>query len=215
MDTRDYIAGGQLETDIQTLLKGKMQKGDAAAPPEAFLAKLPADARRAFDALHARLKNGSFPELYDFNVEWGHDTSEFRNVEPDAFAMANDGAGNYWLVCPDGTVRTWCHEEGGLMEDHNGFTSLDDAFACFVRYAAVREENVSLAEVRGVFEESVRSSSHPAKAAQSSSPKEVGWGASSSHRSSPPQREVARQAKIAACSCRSTRPCRSQSDVSY
>ena len=99
------------------------------------------------------LNKGSFPALYDFNMDWGCDTKPFRNVDPEAFALANDGAGTYWLLTTDGAVRSWCHDEGGVIEDHNGFASLDDALACLVRYTAVRTERVPLDDVRAVFEE--------------------------------------------------------------
>ncbi len=113
----------------------------------------PCSARKALDALRARLANGTFPELYDFNVQWGYDIGAFRNVDPDSFALANDGAGNYRLLCADGAVRSWSHDEGGSMEDHNSLASLDDAMACLVHYAAVREEHVPLDDVRSLFEE--------------------------------------------------------------
>jgi hypothetical protein len=121
-------------------------------PPEHFLAKLPADARHSIEAMHTQLVAGTFPDLYDFNVDWGTDTKVMRNALRDAFALANDGAGNYWLFCQDGSVRSWNHDEGGQMEDHNSFTSLDDALACMALYSAVRNEQATLDNVRPKFE---------------------------------------------------------------
>jgi hypothetical protein len=143
----------ELEHDITKRLGGATLAAKAVpAPPPKFLANLPAEARRALEALHARVVAGTFPDLYDFNVDWGADTNVMRNVDPDTFALANDGSGNYWLLCQDGTVRSWCHDEGGHMEDHNQFSSLDDALACIVLYSAVRMELATLDDVRPTFE---------------------------------------------------------------
>ena len=153
MDTKNYVTNGRLDADLDRLMKGATLKAAKPTPPKPdFLAKLSADTRQAFEALASRLESGTFPDLYDFNVDWGCDTAAFRNVDPEAFALANDGSGNYWLLCADGAVRSWCHDEGGRMEDHNSFSSLDDAIACFVRYTAVREEHATLDDVRADFE---------------------------------------------------------------
>ena len=153
MDTTDYVVGGRLEADVDQLLRGQVLPAqEAPAPPDAFLAALPEPGRRGIAKLTDMLRSGTFPDLYDFNPEWGTDTSSFPNVDPDAFALGNDGAGNYWLLCADGTVHSWCHDEGGLMEDHNSFASVDEALACWVQYTAVREEHVALDDVRAIFE---------------------------------------------------------------
>jgi hypothetical protein len=153
MDTAEYVVSGRLEADIDQLLRGQVLAArDVAAPPDSFLAELPEDARRAIAKLTEMMQNGTFPDLYDLTPEWGRDTSSFPNVDREAFALGNDGSGNYWLLCADGTVRSWCHDEGGIMEDHNSFASLDEALACWVRYTAVREEHITLDDLRPVFE---------------------------------------------------------------
>ncbi len=156
----EYIAGGSLDADLKHMLDGQTLKATSAtAPPDAFMASLPKPAAEALRALTARLSAGTFPELRDFDPAWGADTSVWPNVDPDAFCLANDGAGNYWLLCADGSVQSWCHDEGGIMEDHTVFQSLDEAIACFVRATAVMEEEVSLDEVRDDFEEASSESS--------------------------------------------------------
>ncbi|MEZ4402607.1 MAG: hypothetical protein R3B06_21465 [Kofleriaceae bacterium] len=147
-----YITDGRLESDLATWLAGKvLPPQEVAPPPAAFMASLPDGARAAVAALIDRLAAGRFPELWDVNLEWGRDVAALPGVAADTFALANDGAGNYWLLCADGAVRSWCHDEGGAMEDHNSFATLDDALACFVRYTAVREEQVPLDDVRAAF----------------------------------------------------------------
>lgn len=154
MDTRGYVTDGRLQEEIDSLLGGNtVGAAKAPLPGDAFLAKLPPESRAAFEAVHARVEGGTFPDLYDFGCDLGADTANMKNAAPGAFALANDGSGNYWLLCEDGQVQCWSHDEGGHMETHNAFASLDDALACFVRYSAVREGNRSLGDVRPVFEE--------------------------------------------------------------
>ena len=148
----NYIIDGRLEGDLTTLLHGATVRAqEPVVPTEEFLASLAEDDRAAFESLSSMLSEGRFADLIDFIPTWGKDTSDFRNVDPQAFALGTDGAGNYWLLCRDGSVQCWGHDEGGHMEDHNSFSSLAEAMECFVVVTAVREKHLSLDEARPRF----------------------------------------------------------------
>ena len=139
------VAGQLLYTFVPPILTRIEKHGNS------MRGSLSKDDRAAFESLSSMLSAGRFPDLIDFIPTWGQDTSEFRNVDPEAFALGTDGGGNYWLLCRDGSVQCWGHDEGGQMEDHNSFPSLAEAMECFVSVTAVREKHLSLDEVRPRF----------------------------------------------------------------
>lgn len=123
-----------------------------ATRPPAFSDSLDASSRQDLQFLLELSRDGQFPKLWDFFPEFGRDVSGFPNMDPGVYALANDGAGNFFVLYPDGYVDIWCHDESGYMEGRE-FESLRDVFECVVLVMLAKSRRVSWAELATRFEE--------------------------------------------------------------
>jgi hypothetical protein len=131
-------------------------------PIEPFLARLPAPAAAALAAFDRLVRSGTLPEFLDI-AEWsyGFDFAandcgildsdyETRLSDDDVYSIGADGGGNLWVVLTNGQVAIWFHEEE-VLEEGTRFDNLDVFLWSYVRYEAVRDGTLDLAEVEADF----------------------------------------------------------------
>ncbi|GIM91350.1 hypothetical protein [Paractinoplanes toevensis] len=131
-------------------------------PIEPFLARLPAPAAAALAAFDRLVRSGTLPEFLDV-AEWsyGFDFAandcgildsdyETRLSDDDVYSIGADGGGNLWVVLTNGQVAIWFHEEE-VLEEGTRFDNLDVFLWSYVRYEAVRDGTLDLAEVEADF----------------------------------------------------------------
>ncbi|SDT79865.1 hypothetical protein [Actinoplanes derwentensis] len=123
---------------------------------------LPASGAAALTAFDQRVRVGRVPAVFDVS-DWsygfdfaGNDCGivaadyETEISGDDVFTLAADGSGNLWTLLADGQVAVWFHEEE-VLEEGTRFDHLDVFLWSLVRYHAVRQGRLSLAEVKADF----------------------------------------------------------------
>ncbi|MEU4236383.1 hypothetical protein [Actinoplanes sp. NPDC026619] len=154
-----------LAADLARLLPGRPAITDLdlaeVRPIEPFLARLPATAAAALAAFDRMVGSGTLPEFLDI-ADWcyGFDFEanecgildadyETTLTDDDVYSIGADG-GNLYVVLADGQVAVWFHEEE-VLEGHTRFDNLDVFLWSYVRYEAVREGTLALADVEADF----------------------------------------------------------------
>jgi hypothetical protein len=136
---------------------------DEARPIEPFLQRLPAPAAASLAAFDRLVCSGTMPEFLDI-AEWSYGFDFAANEcgildsdyetelsEDDVYSIGADGGGNLYVVLAGGQVAVWFHEEE-VLEEHTRFDNLDVFLWTCVRYEAVREGTLTLADVEADFE---------------------------------------------------------------
>jgi hypothetical protein len=136
---------------------------DETRPIEPFRQRLPAAAAAALTAFDRLVRSGTMPDFLDI-AEWSYGFDFAANEcgildsdyetelsEDDVHSIGADGGGNLYLVLTSGQVAVWFHEEE-VLEGHTRFDNLDVFLWSQVRYEAVRDGTLALADVAADFE---------------------------------------------------------------
>ncbi|MEV0247136.1 hypothetical protein AB0H76_11155 [Nocardia sp. NPDC050712] len=139
-----------------------VQVPDETRPVAPFLGRLaPADAA-ALAAFDRRVRSGSLPQFLDiFDWTYGFEFAEnecgildsdyeTELADEDVYSIGADGSGNLYVVLTNGQVAVWFHEEE-VIEGGTRFDNLDVFLWSYVRYRAVRDGVLPLADVEADF----------------------------------------------------------------
>jgi hypothetical protein len=129
---------------------------DDVKPVEPFLARLARADAVALAALDRRVRSGTMPDFMDI-ADWSYGFDFAANdcrirdsgtelTDDDVYSIGADGGGNYYVVLADGRIAVWFHEEE-VVEEGTRFDNLDVFIWHMVRYRAIRDGLLSLAEV--------------------------------------------------------------------
>ncbi|WP_436533775.1 hypothetical protein [Actinoplanes sp. HUAS TT8] len=154
-DLAGYVVR-DLDADLARWFPGEdpVSLDDPTLPVEPFLTLLPEPDAAALAAFDQRVRSGSMPQFADiYDWSYGFDFAandcSVHNADT-VFSLAADGSSNLYVVLPDGQVGLWFHEEE-VIEDDTRFDNLDVFVWHLVRYQAVLQGALDLAEVEQDF----------------------------------------------------------------
>jgi hypothetical protein len=132
-------------------------------PIEPFLQRLPEAAAASLAAFDRKVGAGTLRQFLDI-ADWSYGfdfaanecgilDSDYETAlsDDDVYSIGADGSGSLYVVLTNGQVALWFHEEE-VIEEHTRWDNLDVFLWSYVRYEAVREGTLTVADVEADFE---------------------------------------------------------------
>ncbi|GAA0586283.1 hypothetical protein GCM10010172_84460 [Paractinoplanes ferrugineus] len=164
-DLNGYVERG-LDADLARLLPDRPFITDVdlaeVRPIEPFLERLPPAAAASLAAFDRKIGDGTLREFLDI-ADWSYGfdfaanecgilDSDYETEVPeeDLYSIGADGGGNLYVMLVSGQIAVWFHEEE-VLEEHTRWDNLDVFLWSYVRYEAVREGTLTVADIEADF----------------------------------------------------------------